>query len=134
MKIYLIADSKTAVIPIVPTGIAISAPKEPIEHETINGSVYLKGKLGSKSIEWDSFFPTKKYKFAESGSWTNGEQYVKLIKDVREKNLECRAIVVNNEGLSLMNCLVDIPTFEYSYDKTGDITYKIKLVELKQLC
>ena len=132
MRIYLIADGKTAIIPIVPNGIQISNPKDAIEHETINGKIYLKGKMGSKSLEWESFFPNNKYRFASSGAW-NGDDYVKFIEKIREKDIECRCVVVNEDGLSLMNCLVDISTFSYTYDSVNDIQYKIKVVELKQL-
>lgn len=133
MKIYLISEGTTAIIPIVPNGIEISVSKEAISKDTVKGQIYLKGKLASKTLEWDSFFPVNKhYSYVNNGSWSDGNRYVSFINKIREEDKECRCICLSESGESLMNALVDITEFSYTYDRTNDITYSIKVVELKR--
>lgn len=134
MKIYLLSEGTTAVIPIVPSNIFIGRKKDTIEKETVNGSIYRKGKLGSLQVQWSSFFPVNKtYSFVNADSWKDGHQYVSFINDIRKNDKECRCCILDDSGYGMANFLCDITNFTYTSDKIGDIPYTITLCELRSL-
>jgi hypothetical protein len=101
-------------------------------NETFNtlkfGDIKLMGDRGLRTVEWSSFFPVNKkyYNFIESGAELNGQEYVDFLEEHAEEPFR---LVITEKYKTIRNMLVTVDTFDYEYNKAGDIEYSLKLEE-----
>lgn len=131
MKIIFaeMTGSKVLVVPLVNPPLKFGQTnKHEIFGTLKHGDIVLLGGKGLKTVEWSSFFPQKKslYDFVQYLSDEFGKTYVKFLEEHSEEPF--RLIIL--EGVkTVRNMLVVVDSFEYEYDKMGNIQYSVKLVE-----
>ncbi len=123
-------EGKTVlVVPLVNPPLKFGQTNKHETFETLKyGDIVLIGGKGLKTVEWSSFFPQKKslYDFVQYLSDEFGKTYVKFLEEHSEEPF--RLIIL--EGVkTVRNMLVVVDSFEYEYDKMGNIQYSVKLVE-----
>lgn len=120
------------IVPVVQPPVKFSQQNQHETFKTIKwGDIVLTGDKGLKMVEWSSFFPVNKpfYTFVEHGSLRNGEEYKTFLEEHAE--IPFRLIITENFKTKF-NSLVVIDSFEYEYDKVGDIAYSLKLMEFPE--
>ena len=123
--------SITLIVPVVQPPVKFSRQGKHETFETLKqGDIILLGGKGLKTVEWSSFFPVNKlfYNFVKYGAQENGKEYVTFLEEHMEDETPFRLIITENNK-TIRNMLVVVDSFEWEYDKVGDIPYSLKLVE-----
>jgi len=119
------------IVPVIQPPIKFSMQGK---HETFNtlkqGDIILLGGKGLRAVEWSSFFPVNKkyYNFTKFGSVANGKEYVTFLEEHMQDETPFR-LIITEKTKTIRNMLVVVDSFEWEYDKVGDISYSLKLVE-----
>lgn len=119
----------TLVVPFVQPPVKFGQTNKHEVFETLKfGDIVLLGGKGLRTVEWSSFFPVNKlfYNFTEYDSLSDGKEYVTFLEEHSE--VPFRLIITENFK-TIRNMLVVVDSFEYEYDKVGDIIYTLKLLE-----
>lgn len=101
-------------------------------HETFKtlkkGDIVLIGDKGLRSVEWSAFFPVNKlfYNFTNFNAVADGNEYVTFLN---EHNEDCFRLIITEKTKTICNMLVVVDSFDYQYDKVGDINYTLRLLE-----
>lgn len=117
------------VVPVVQPPVKISQQNKHETFETLKfGDIILLGGKGLRAVEWSSFFPVNKlfYNFVEYESERNGKEYVTFLEEHSEEPFR---LIITEKFKTVINMLVVVDSFEYEYDKVGDIVYSLKLTE-----
>lgn len=117
------------VVPVVQPPVKISQQNKHETFETLKfGDIILLGGKGLRAVEWSSFFPVNKlfYNFVEYESERNGKEYVTFLEEHSEEPFR---LIITENFKTVINMLVVVDSFEYEYDKVGDIVYSLKLTE-----
>lgn len=102
------------------------------KHETFEtlkfGDIVLLGGKGLRTVEWSSFFPVNKifYTFIEAGALMDGKEYVTFLEEHSEDPFR---LIITEKFKTIRNMLVVVDSFEYEFDKVGDINYSLRLLE-----
>ncbi len=117
------------VIPVVPVGVKFSQPVKHNSFETLKyGTVTIPGRKGLLKISWSSFFPVKKVlDFLPIDALYDGKEYVDFLDEHLEK--EIRVVITDKNRKTIVNKLMTVSSFDWEYDKSGDIAYSISLEE-----
>ena len=119
----------TLKVPVIQPPVKISQQNN---HETFKtlkyGDIVLLGDKGLRTVEWSSFFPVNKhfYNFVEFNARLNGNEYVNFLNEHSE---DCFRLIITEGFRTVINMLVVVDSFEYEYDKVGDIVYTLRLME-----
>lgn len=118
----------TLIVPVIQPPVKFGQTNKHEIFETIkHGDIVLLGGKGLRTVEWSSFFPVNKlYNFIEAGALLNGKEYVTFLEEHSEVPFR---LIITDKLKTIRNMLVVVDTFEYEYDKAGDIVYSIKLLE-----
>lgn len=128
MDIVFSAENRkeTLHLPIIPETIDIAFPHNNQVFSTIeDGDINLIGMQGLKSISFSSWFPMKEYYFAKSK--VTGEEGKAFLTKWKRKRRPIRIVITNKNGLELHNELYAIESFDFGFDRTGDMTYSLNL-------
>lgn len=95
------------------------------------GTINIAGNEGLRSLEIDSFFPSKEYDFLESRTnSTDPYDYVRVFMDMARKNEPVRLVITETP----FNFEVLIESFvSGEVDGTGDVSYKMSLKEYRRV-
>ena len=117
------------VIPVVPVDVKFSQPVSHNSFETLKyGTITIPGRKGLLKINWSSFFPIKKnLNFLPMDALYDGKKYADFIDEHLEK--EIRVVITDKNRKTSVTKLMTISSFEWEYDKSGDIAYSISLEE-----
>ena len=121
----------TLIVPVVQPPVKFSRQGKHETFETIKkGDIVLLGGKGLKTVEWSSFFPVNKlfYTFTKWGAQLNGKEYVTFLEEHMEDETPFR-LIITEKFKTIRNMLVVVNSFDWEYDKVGDINYSLKLVE-----
>lgn len=123
-------EGKTVlVVPLVNPPLKFGQTNKHETFETLKyGDIVLIGGKGLKTVEWSSFFPQKKslYDFVQYLADEFGKTYVKFLEEHSEEPFR---LIILDGVKTIRNMLVVVDSFEYEYDKMGNIQYSVKLVE-----
>lgn len=126
------SGSNSYILPVVPVKIPKTYPSKNQEFETIDGVLNIIGNVGLTGVSWESFFPTQKYTFMETGSSPDGWAYIDFLNNARKNKLPIRYVETDDNKHTILNMLASIESFEITYtDKAGNIHYSISLKEWK---
>ncbi|MBW9154857.1 hypothetical protein [Clostridium tagluense] len=100
------------------------------EFETFNNGTYLlQGAVNNFGFELTGKLPQKAYAFNKS-SFENTDKIISLLTRARRKNFAIRFVSsVNNK--EVMNLVMSVGGFAYSYDKVGNVIYTATLKQWK---
>lgn len=130
MDIYLFTFDRKEVIklPVIPNEITVNSPQKNEVFETVQmGELKLIGLKGLKSLNIDSFFPSKDYPFLKDRTY-KGFEYINIIEKWRDTRLPIRLLITATN----INIPVAIDNFDYGIkDGTMDIYYALALTEFK---
>lgn len=130
MDIYLFTFDRAEVIrlPVIPSEIMISSSQKNEVFETVQlGELKLIGLKGLKSLNIDSFFPSKDYPFLKDRTY-KGFEYVDIIEKWRDTRLPIRLLITDTN----INMPTSIDDFEYGIkDGTMDVYYTLTITEFK---
>jgi hypothetical protein len=100
------------------------------EFETFNNGTYLlQGSINNFGFELSGKLPKRDYAFNKS-SFKNTDKIIALLTRARRNNFAIRFIssVSNKE---VMNLVMAVEGFTYSYDKVGNVNYSANFKEFK---
>lgn len=99
--------------------------------DSINGELTTIGKLNLATFTVESIFPNKPYSWIAPGASSDGWYYVRLIEEVRQKQIPFRAVHLDRSGKEIFNVAAVVDSFAYSVDVAGDINYSIGFKEYR---
>jgi hypothetical protein len=116
-------------LPVPPAEYTVPSPWKNEQVDGLQQTLNLIGIKGLRSIDIESFFPTKDYPFLQNRDmW--GMEYVETIERWRERRTPIRIIIVaDSKGERNVNMAVTIDEFEYGMKQDGDIFYTLQLTE-----
>lgn len=132
MDVVFSADDRSdvLVIPIPPSEMEIGFPHNNINIDTADGSTLkILGNPSLKSVAFSSWVPvTRAYSFMQSNVYAPRLKEF-FVKYKREKK-PVRLVLTYSNGYELHNELYAIEEFNFGYNRTGDMTYTLKLESL----
>lgn len=135
MDIFLSINNREEVIqlPMIPESFQVEYGNNNQVFTTISkGELNLIGNQGLKSLSIDSFFPNRDYSYAKSRAYS-GDEFVETIEAWNKRRVPIRIVITNSEGREIINLAVAIESFNYGYDKAGDVLYSLALKEFRML-
>lgn len=132
MKIVFSVNNMAEVLtlPILPSELSVSNPHNNEEFETIaHGTLNLIGLAGLRTISISSFFPNKKYAFAQNTK--KADACINFFEKWKAKRVPIRVIIADNKGKTFLNMACTIESFEKGMDRAGDVPYTLELKEFK---
>lgn len=133
MDIFLSINNREEVIqlPIIPETFGIEFASNNETFNTISqGDLNLIGTRGLRSMTIETFFPNREYPYAKSKDIT-GDEFIEKVLMWINRRLPIRIVVANKQGLEVINMAVTIDTFNYYYDKVGDVIYTLGFREFR---
>lgn len=133
MDIFLSINNREEVIqlPIIPETFGIELASNNETFNTISqGDLNLIGTRGLRSMTIETFYPNREYPYAKSKDIT-GDEFIEKVLMWINRRLPIRIVVINKEGNEVINMAVTIDTFNYYYDKVGDVVYTLGLREFR---
>lgn len=133
MDIFLSINNREQVIqlPIIPEDFQVEFSNNNETFTTISqGDLNLIGDKGLKTLSIETFFPNKEYSFAKSKSM-KGNDFIESILSWIDRKVPIRIVITNKEGREVINLPVAIDSFNYGYDKAGDVIYSLTLREFR---
>jgi hypothetical protein len=131
IQVFLSINNNEEVLqlPVPPAEYAIPSPWKNEQVEGLQQTLNLIGIKGLRSVEIESFFPTKDYPFLQNRDmW--GMEYVDTIERWRDRRTPIRIIIVaDSKGEKNVNMAVTIDEFEHSMKQDGDIYFTLQLTE-----
>lgn len=125
-------NEEVYVLPVVP-------PLEDLINSTYNngtfdtmqlGEINLIGMKGLRTINIQSFFPTKEYPWIKKGASSNGWDYVNFFNKWADNRNPIRIIITSGTN-TIINMACTVESFNYGIDKVGDIKYTLDLKEYR---
>lgn len=102
-----------------------------LSFESVNGELATIGKLNLATFTVESIFPNKPYSWITPGASADGWYYVRMIEDVRKRQIPFRAVHLDRDGKEIFNIAAIVDSFAYSVDVAGDINYSIGFKEYR---
>ncbi|QEK13729.1 phage portal protein (plasmid) [Crassaminicella thermophila] len=133
MDIFLSINNREQVIqlPIIPEEFQVEFSNNNETFTTISqGDLNLIGNKGLKTLTIETFFPNKEYEFAKSKKMT-GDEFVESILNWIDRKVPIRIVITSKEGKEVINLPVTIDSFNYGYDRVGDVKYSLALREFR---
>lgn len=133
MDIFLSVNNREQVIqlPIVPEEFEVEFSNNNETFTTVSqGDLNLIGSKGLKTITIETFFPNKEYPYSKSKTMT-GDEFVESILSWIDRKVPIRVVITNKEGKEIINLPVTIDSFNYGYDRVGDVIYSLSLREFR---
>ncbi|TCO69498.1 phage portal protein [Marinisporobacter balticus] len=133
MDIFLSINNREQVIqlPIIPASFQIEFSNNNETFNTVSqGDLNIIGNKGLKSFTLETFFPNKEYEFAKSKKYT-GDEFVEIILQWVDRRVPIRVVIINKDGGEIVNLAMTIDSFNYGYDKAGDVVYSLTLKEFR---
>lgn len=133
MDIFLSINNREQVIqlPIIPEEFKVEFSNNNETFTTISqGDLNLIGNKGLKALTIETFFPNKEYPYAKSKNMP-GDEFVEIILKWIDRKVPIRVVITNKEGKELVNLPVTIDSFNYGYDRVGDVVYSLELREFR---
>lgn len=124
-------EKKKIKLPINPSAISMSGTMNNTSLYIHNkGEVNLKGKRGLYELTIESFFPARKYEFANGAYHKPYDYYCRNLKFLFENNKTIHVIVTGTD----INLFCTIESFTHGEaDRTGDVQYSLALKEYRPI-
>lgn len=119
------------VLPLMPNDIDITRAQDNSTYDGLSFPLNLIGNLQLREFQLESIFPNKKYSWAHPLSSSNANDYIEFFEKWRNKKVPIRVVMTNKQGGEILNMPCTIDSFNYHYDRAGDVAYSMTVREYR---